>query len=376
MSKAQHTTPQLRFPEFSGSWEKKKLGGVLTIGSGKDYKHLGKGDVPVFGTGGLMTYVNKFLYDGETVCIGRKGTIDKPMFYSGKIWTVDTLFYSHNFINCEPRFVFYLFLNVNWKKFNEAGGVPSLSKSTIEQIALNLPSVPEQTKIAYFLTAVDDKLQALKKKKEALERYKKGMMQKLFAQEIRFKDDIGNEFPDWEKKKLGEVAKFYSGGTPSSTNKSYYNGSIPFIRSGEISKASTELFITETGLNNSSAKLVVKGDILYALYGATSGEVALSQIDGAINQAILCIRSKHSHFYLMNYLRFLKEKIVRTYIQGGQGNLSSEIVKQILMPIPSLPEQTKIANFLSALDDKINQVDKQVQGMEQWKKGLLQKMFV
>ena len=89
----------MRFGEFEGEWEEKKLREVLTIGSGKDYKHLGVGNIPVFGTGGLMTTVDAFLYDGETVCIGRKGTIDKPMYFKGKIWTVDTLFYTHSFKN-------------------------------------------------------------------------------------------------------------------------------------------------------------------------------------------------------------------------------------------------------------------------------------
>jgi type I restriction enzyme S subunit len=145
--------PKLRFPEFETKWDFRKIKEILTIGSGKDYKHLDEGNVPVFGTGGLMTMVNSFLHDGETVCIGRKGTIDKPMYFNGKIWTVDTLFYTHSFKESYPKFVFNLFQRVNWKQHNEAGGVPSLSKSTIEQIPLILPSLPEQTKIASFLTS-------------------------------------------------------------------------------------------------------------------------------------------------------------------------------------------------------------------------------
>lgn len=209
------SVPSLRFPEFEGEWEKKKLGEVLTIGSGRDYKHLGEGEIPVFGTGGLMTKVDDYLYDGETVCIGRKGTIDKPMYFNGKIWTVDTLFYTHSFINSKPKFVYNLFQRVNWKQHNEAGGVPSLSKSTIEQIELVFPTLPEQTKIASFLTAVDEKIQALKKKHSLLEQYKKGVMQRIFSIpdrdainrvcSLRFKDENGNDFPDWEEKKLGEV---------------------------------------------------------------------------------------------------------------------------------------------------------------------------
>lgn len=145
---------ELDFPK----WKIKKLGEVLTIGNGKDYKHLDVGSIPVFGTGGLMTHVNSFLYEGETVCIGRKGTIDKPMYYKGKIWTVDTLFYTHSFLDVLPKFMFYVFKAINWKEHNEASGVPSLSKSTIEKIAIKIPCVPEQRRIAELLSAIEKKM--------------------------------------------------------------------------------------------------------------------------------------------------------------------------------------------------------------------------
>lgn len=96
-------------------WEVKRLGEVLSIGNGKDYKHLSVGHVPVFGTGGIITYVNNYLYNGDTVCIGRKGTIDKPIFYSGKIWTVDTLFYTYAFKTTFARYIYLLFQIIDWK---------------------------------------------------------------------------------------------------------------------------------------------------------------------------------------------------------------------------------------------------------------------
>jgi type I restriction enzyme, S subunit len=176
---------QIRFKDDEGNdfkdWEMKKLGETLTIGSGKDYKHLKTGEVPVFGTGGYMTSVNSFLYDGETVCIGRKGTIDKPMYYHGKIWTVDTLFYTHSFVNTLPKFIFYVFETINWKEYNEASGVPSLSKSTIEKIELNIPTLPEQNKIANFLTAIDEKITKVDAQIKQTELWKKGLLQQMFV---------------------------------------------------------------------------------------------------------------------------------------------------------------------------------------------------
>ena len=176
---------ELRLKDEKGNdfakWEEKKIKDVLTIGSGKDYKQLKMGEVPVFGTGGLMTFVDSWLYDGDTVCIGRKGTIDKPMFYSGKIWTVDTLFYTHSFVLSVPKFIYYVFQGINWKEYNEASGVPSLSKSTIEKIAIALPSLPEQTKIANFLSAIDDKINYCGVQIEKIEGWKKGLLQKMFV---------------------------------------------------------------------------------------------------------------------------------------------------------------------------------------------------
>ncbi|MDO9155219.1 MAG: restriction endonuclease subunit S, partial [Paludibacter sp.] len=209
-----------------------------------------------------------------------------------------------------------------------------------------------------------------------LKEYKKGVMQKIFSQELRFKDENGEEFPKWEEKKLGDLGTFFSGGTPLTTKRQYFNGNIPFIRSGELNAKITEQYISEEGLKNSSSKMVEIGDLIYALYGATSGEVAISKIKGAINQAILCIRTSLDNTFLLNYLILNKENIINTYLQGGQGNLSAEIIKSLIVPAPKLKEQTKIANFLSAIDEKINQCGVQIEKMEGWKKGLLQKMFV
>jgi len=242
---------------------------------------------------------------------------------------------------------------------------------------INIPSLEEQEKIVSFLGAVDMRLNQLRHKRELLQTYKRGVMQKLFSQEISFKGAIGSSFPDWERKKLGEIASFFSGGTPSSTEAIYYLGEIPFIKSGEISSAKTEQHLSKKGLENSSAKIVEVDDLLYALYGATSGEVAISKIKGAINQAVLCIRSKaHKTIFLFNYLKSQKNTITGRYLQGGQGNLSAEIMKGLIVPIPCIAEQEKIANFLTAIDRKIEAISRQIDECDRFKQGLLQKMFV
>ncbi|SEL89337.1 restriction endonuclease subunit S [Parapedobacter koreensis] len=175
---------KLRFKNEIGGdfseWIDVKIGDILKIGSGKDYKHLRPGNIPVFGTGGFMTSVDDYLHNGETVCIGRKGTIDKPMYYDGKIWTVDTLFYTHSFQSCIPKFIFHLFKTINWLEFNEASGVPSLSKSTIEKLKVQIPSLNEQNIISNFLFRIDQKIQTEKHILRQLEKQKKTLLKQLF----------------------------------------------------------------------------------------------------------------------------------------------------------------------------------------------------
>lgn len=175
----------IRFLDNSGNqfpdWEEKRLGEVLAIGSGRDYKHLEAGNIPVFGSGGFMTSVSDSLYSGETVFIGRKGSIDKPFYFNGSFWTVDTLFYTHSFKNLDPKFCFAIFQIINWKKHNEASGVPSLSKATIQKIKINLPSLPEQKRIAEFLSALDGRIDTVTKEISKMREFKKGLLQKMFV---------------------------------------------------------------------------------------------------------------------------------------------------------------------------------------------------
>ena len=181
----------------------------------------------------------------------------------------------------------------------------------------------------------------------------------------------------WEQRKLGELALTYSGGTPSAGNSAYYGGEIPFIRSAEIDCDSTELSLTVAGLNNSSAKLVDKGMVLYAMYGATSGEVAISKIKGAINQAILAMDASDmaANRFIAYWLRRQKKSITETFLQGGQGNLSGAIIKELGIPQPSLDEQRQIGSFFSNLDDLITLHQRKYDKLVIFKKSMLEKMF-
>lgn len=182
---------------------------------------------------------------------------------------------------------------------------------------------------------------------------------------------------EWEVKKLGDISQCFSGGTPKAGNNEYYGGNIPFIRSGEIHQKDTELFLSELGLAESSAKMVQKGDLLMALYGANSGDSAVSQIDGAINQAILCIRPRNVLVsFLCPFLELNKDMYIAKYLQGGQGNLSGEIVLNYKIPVPPLAEQKKIAEVLGVWDKAIEKQSQLIEQLTLRKRGLMQQLLI
>lgn len=141
----------------TNAWELRKLGEVVKVYSGQDYKHLTRGEIPVYGTGGYMTSVNKALsYSEDAVGIGRKGTIDKPYILSSPFWTVDTLFYAIPEEQYNLNFIYAIFKRIPWKKFDESTGVPSLSKKTIANIVISTSNIDEQQKIGSFFRRLDE----------------------------------------------------------------------------------------------------------------------------------------------------------------------------------------------------------------------------
>lgn len=288
---------------------------------------------------------------GKCVCYNGDETI-----YAGG----DIITFISNEVN--PLFLAYQqyqdFSLRNKASFGQGHSVVHIQRENLEKLHVAYPkSADEQSKIAEILMKWDEAIELYNQLIEKLKQLKSVCLKKMFPQrgekvpEWRFKG-----FTDaWEQRKLGEVSESYSGGTPSVGVKEYYGGQIPFIRSAEINSEITELFLTEEGLKNSSARLVAVGDILYALYGATSGEVGRARLKGAINQAILAIKphTDYDSEYLAQWLRKSKHSIIETYLQGGQGNLSGTIVKELSVDFPSLKEQKAIGDFFRQLDNLI-----------------------
>lgn len=252
----------------------------------------------------------------------------------------------------------------------------SISFSEFGDMELTFPEGEEQHRIASFFHSIDTQIAVQQQNLERLKQMKQSCLGLLFPDNqsitppLRFKGFNG----EWVEIMIGKITYSYSGGTPTAGNSDYYGGDIPFIRSGEIHQDTTELYLTQKGLDNSSAKMVKKGTILYALYGANSGDVDVAKIDGAINQAILAIIPQESldSEFLSYLLQSRKDDIVGRYIQGGQGNLSAALLKDYSIKYPNeLQEQRRIASFFSSLDKQIETQMQQVEKLKQVKKACL-----
>lgn len=362
----------MRFPEFTEEWREYAIGNVLSIGNGRDYKHLHNGDIPVFGTGGYMTSVDDFLYDGESVFIGRKGTINKPLYYNGKFWTVDTLFYTHSFVNVLPKFAYCLFQTINWLKYNEASGVPSLSKATIEKIKVRVPSMDEQGKLSNQLFLLDKRIEVQNKIIEDLKKLKSAISKQLFAQKPNEWNRLDTLF-----------SKGKAGGTPTSTNKEYYNGEVPFLSINDITKQGkyvryTENHLSRSGLANSSAWVVPEYSLIMSMY-ASVGLVTINEIPITTSQAMFAMQLKEKDLldYLYYYLSYFKYRHIHKYLETGtQSNINADIVRGIMIPTYGHSRNMEIASTLQRIDAKIDNELAVLELFNRQKRYLLSQMFI
>ena len=256
-------------------------------------------------------------------------------------------------------------------------GVPAIAQPTrtFRNLNIPVPSLPEQHAIAEALSDVDvliDTLDRLIAKKRDL---KQAAMQQLLTGLTRLPGFYG----DWEVKRLGNIATCFSGGTPATEVAAYYGGDIPWITSGDLNKEYiTDVAgrISQAGLMNSAAQMVEANTLLIALYGATSGVTAISRIRAAINQAVLAIvPHQDDTSFLYFRLRLLKDWLISTYTQGGQPNLSGNIIKSVELSLPPLPEQTAIATVLGELDSELAELEQRREKILAVKLGMMQELL-
>lgn len=363
---------QLRFPEFKDNWVKKKLGEICRMQAGKfinasDIKDEdSENKYPCYGGNGLRGYTKTFNQEGKYSLIGRQGAhCGNVNLVSGKFYATEHAVVVNLFEGFDTDFIYFILVNLNLNQYSTGLAQPGLSVQNIEKVETYLAnSLSEQTKIASFLTAVDEKIQALKKKHSLLEQYKKGVMQQLFSQKLRFKDKDGKDFPEWEKKKLGEVLE-YEQPTSYLVSSTEYddNFETPVVTAGKT-------FIL--GYTDETSGIFSKGLPVIIFDDFTTASQFVDFSFKAKSSAMKILKSKNN-----NNIKFVFEAMqMINYETGGHGRHWISVFAEMEILIPSLPEQTAIANFLSAIDEKIINCQLSIINYEKWKKGLLQKMFV
>jgi type I restriction enzyme S subunit len=395
--------PELRFKEFSGEWEEKKLGEVSYINpKSKEIPNIFKYiDLESVENGFLKQEVEIFKEEAPSRA---KRTLENNdiLYQTVRPYQKNNLFFNKvgNYVAStgyaqirakEDTVFLYQYLH-NEKFVNSVllrctgTSYPAINSNDLSKIKISLPSLPEQEKIASFLSSVDKRIEQLTKKVELLQTYKKGVMQKIFSKEIRFKDENGEDYPDWVEKKLGEVLFITRGASPRPIDKfiTNHNNGINWIKIGDIKEGdkfitSTNQKITQDGANKS--RFIEPNDFILS-NSMSFGRPYISKIYGCIHDGWLLLRNKNNSILSNNFLyeilsTHLTKKQFKMFASGSTvNNLKSETVSQVKIPLPCLQEQTKIANFLSSIDTQIEQTQKSLDKTKEWKKGLLQKMFV
>lgn len=267
-------------------------------------------------------------------------------------------------------------------KVKTGNTIEHILASEVKTLSPMLPdNVKEQTKIADFLTAIDDRISQLSQKCDGLAQYKKGVMQKIFSQELRFKDEKGRAFPAWEEKRLGDIGVFQGGGTPTTADDRYWNGVVPWISSSDLNENSIHeisitRFISDLAIKESATKLIQKNSLLIvSRVGVGKLAVTLDKVCTSQDFTNFTPQSDNV-FYLAYYLFFHKVKLL-SFSQGTSiKGFTKDDISSLKVELPCLKEQEKIAGFLSAVDEKISQAQAQRDALKQYKQGLLQQMFV
>ena len=351
-----------------------------------------KGEYPYYGANGIQDYIDSYIFDGEFILLAEDGgnfndfqSKATAKYASGKFWVNNHAHIIQAKREFSNKFIFYSIEHKDIRSYINGSTRGKLTKSDMWNIKIGVPSsIREQQKIASFFTTLDQKIELNERKLEVLEKLKKGMMQKIFNRKIRFKKDNGTDFPDWTVSELGNIAEIRGGGTPSTSNRDYWDGNIQWLTPTEIDSKyvhESNRKITESGLANSSAKLLPMGAILLTTR-ATIGACSINNFNGSVCtnqgfQSLVCKTSVLNEYvyYAITFDEFQK-KIAKHASGSTFLEISAKNLKKLTIPTPSLEEQRKIADFLSTLDLQIDIKKKTVSAIRDLKRGFMQQMFV
>ncbi|MBL4693966.1 restriction endonuclease subunit S [Candidatus Gracilibacteria bacterium] len=359
----------------------------LRLPISEDARKSMQGKYPYYGPTKIQDYLNEYRVDGEYALIGEDG----DHFLKWGEMPMTQIVYGQFNVNNHAHLIsgknnialtkwFYYFFqhrDITQHLSRQGAGRYKLSKSTLIKIQCVIPSTTyEQTAICGVLYDIDELIEQLEKIISKKKDIKQGMMQQLLTGKKRLPGFRGK----WKMKQLGEIAEMSSGGTPLTSNHSYYGGQIPWVVIADMTRIKKYLFntdksITEAGVANSSAKLFKKGTLLFAMY-ASIGKCAIAMVDVTCNQAILGISTKNMEIdFLYYHLASNELKFLQMGQTGTQNNLNKEIVRNLMIPYPSLPEQAAIATVLSDMDMEIEKIEQRKDKYTKIKQGMMQQLL-
>ena len=389
--------------QFPSDWQSGELLDFLELQRGVDLpvQERRDGNVPIFGSNGLLGFHDASVSEGPGVITGRSGTIGKVFYLDGKYWPLNTSLYVKDFKGNLPKFIYYKLEAIGLERFSTGTGVPTLNRNVAHKEMVAFPPISEQKKIAAILTVVDDKLDVIARQIEATRSLKQGLMQTLFSRGVgtqdasgqwvphaEFKDGELGEFPaSWAAAKLNShVNKVGSGVTPKGGSDSYLSSGIPLIRSQNVLVGRLSLddvvFISLEQHEKMRNSALSPNDVLLNITGASIGRCAVLPADfeaGNVNQHVCIIRTEASlnpHF-LFQYLNseMGQKQVGRFQAGGNREGLNYQQIRSFYVPLPPVPEQHEIAKVLGCLDEKVEVlISKQAQ-YQTLKRGLMQKLL-
>lgn len=382
--------------EIPSHWEVAAFKRRIYINNGRDYKEFQDDEIyPVMGSGGCFAYCSRYMYDGEALLLGRKGTIDKPLYINGKFWTVDTMFYAIPNKDLDCKFAYYLAITFPFNLYSTSTALPSMTQTDLGNNPVAFPPLVEQQAIASYLDKkcgkINGAINVQKKKIDLLNELKQTIITNAVTKGLNPNAPMKDSGVEW----IGEVPTHWevmktslaflgigSGTTPSTSRKEYYTeeDGLYWLQTGDLNDGEitdTSKKITSLAADECNLKFYPTDSVVIAMYGATIGKVGLLKISTSTNQACCVLPKSKRCIPAFAFYLFIgaKKQLLIDAMGGGQSNISQDIIKKLKVSIPPISEQRiivdHIADEVSKIDAQISKANRRIELLNELKQSVI-----
>ena len=382
--------------EIPSHWEVASFKRRISINNGRDYKEFQDDEIyPVMGSGGCFAYCSRYMYDGEALLLGRKGTIDKPLYINGKFWTVDTMFYAIPNKDLDCKFAYYLAITFPFNLYSTSTALPSMTQTDLGNNPVAFPPLVEQQAIVSYLDKkcgkINNAIDVQKKKIDLLNELKQTIITNAVTKGLNPNAPMKDSGVEW----IGEVPTHWevmktslaflgigSGTTPSTSKKEYYTeeDGLYWLQTGDLNDGEitdTSKKITSLAADECNLKFYPTDSVVIAMYGATIGKVGLLKISTSTNQACCVLPKSKRCIPAFAFYLFIgaKKQLLIDAMGGGQPNISQDIIKKLKVSIPPISEQRiivdHIAGEVSKIDAQISKANRRIELLNELKESII-----